>query len=96
MICSPEIKDICLEPLDRKPGYYRVKGNECFIDYQLSFGSHERKVVNDEVEENLRVDITTEKGCTGDEIYKIVKENTLSINERRFPNLINSGKCSNI
>lgn len=46
--------------------------------------------MNDEVEENLRVDITTEKGCTGDEIYKIVKENTLSINERRFPNLINS------
>lgn len=87
------IKDICLEPLDRKPGYYRVKGNECFIDYQLSFGSHERKIVNDEVEETLKVDITTEKGCTGNEVYKIVNENTLSINERRFPSLINSEKA---
>lgn len=90
-----QVPDIGYEDCDYLPQYVRVKGKDgVFLDRNFAFVKHKRTVVNDEVSESM--ELTISKKVWTDAKFDIqfakLKNNQLSINETRFPNLLASAQ----
>lgn len=82
-------KDVSLIQLSDSP-YYQVKGNESWLSLEFSTLFHERKVVEDEVQEEIYINLVS-SGPDG--LPKQEDSARLVINEYRFPNLVRSEKA---
>jgi len=85
-----ERSDVLLKPY-KDSLYYQVDKAGNWLDLQYSFILHERKVVNDEVKEEVCFQLfsSDEKGIPVTEAKAV-----LDINEYRFPNLIHSEEAA--
>lgn len=84
-------KDVLLEQY-RDSTYYRVNKAGKWLDLQYSVILHKRKVVNDEVREEIRLSLFSQDK---NNLPMKEAERILDINEYRFPNLIHSEKAAN-
>lgn len=65
--------------------YHVVKNNGKWLDTEFSFIHHQRKIVNEEIQEEIIMVLST---MDRDGIPKTMDERKIVINERRFPNLM--------
>lgn len=70
--------------------YYQVKGKSSWFDLDFSMLFHERRVVNDEVKEEIHITLVS---LDSEGLPKQEDDTCLEINEYRFPKLIHSEKA---
>lgn len=83
-------KDVCLQQYKNSP-YYLVDKAGRWLNLQYSVILHDRKIVHDEVKEEIRL-ILSSSDVRGTHIQEA--ETVLEINEYRFSNLIHSEKAA--
>lgn len=81
--------DVRLVPYSFKKGYVRVENNGCFLNLNYALLTHKRRVVDDEVKEEIYLELySANKKGEFDTEYR----QKFVINEYRFPNLIAAPK----
>ncbi len=74
-------------------GYDRVGKKNHFLNLNLVFLLHNRKVIDDRVEETIELNVTTTK--RNKKLPKVEYKQTLPINEYRFPNFVCNARYRN-
>lgn len=74
-------------------GYDRLDKRDHFLNLNLVFLLHDRKVIDDRVEETIELNVTTAE--KNKRLPRVEYKKTLSINEYRFPNFVCKAKYRN-
>lgn len=83
--------DAVLERYGKGP-CYRIDKAGKWLDLDYSFILHERRIVDDEVQEEIRLRLSS---LDKNRLPVCISETVLNINEYRFPNLMHSQKAAN-
>lgn len=101
-ICT-QLENVDLLQKNNKSSYAIIKGKSkngkpVFIDYAFSFNKHKRMVKDETVKEELSVTISSKNRVSTNNPAGLVplKNNTLIINENRFPSLLQSDKAKEL